>query len=210
MPQPQQHQIWVRSVTYTTAHGNTRSSTHSARLGIKLATSWFLVGFINHWAITGTPLSQSFHWLLYKDFTENWFLSINFPGFLYKYSHVDIAAFLRIKFIRITWIWLCIAVDSFLVFCVSFFSKHILISVKVLKTIFSPEYFTKSPLYSQFTGNCFYYSKDLMAQFSTCRMLFSSLDDCVPTLTFTSILLFQSLKFECPKQMISREKIVLF
>ena len=43
---PYQHQIWATSVTYTTAHGNTRSLTHWARPGIKLATSWFLVGFI--------------------------------------------------------------------------------------------------------------------------------------------------------------------
>ena len=44
-----------RLQTYTTAQGNTRSLTHSERPGIKLATSWFLVGFVNHWATTGTP-----------------------------------------------------------------------------------------------------------------------------------------------------------
>ena len=32
---------------YTTAHNNARSFTHGARLGIKPATSWFLVGFIS-------------------------------------------------------------------------------------------------------------------------------------------------------------------
>jgi len=40
---------------YTTAHGNTGSLTHWARPGIEPTTSWFLVGFVNHWATTGTP-----------------------------------------------------------------------------------------------------------------------------------------------------------
>jgi len=40
-------QIQASSVTYTTAHGNTRSLTHWARPGIKPATSWFLVRFIS-------------------------------------------------------------------------------------------------------------------------------------------------------------------
>ena len=39
--------IWAKSVTYTTAHGNARSSTHWARPGIKAATSWFLVGVLS-------------------------------------------------------------------------------------------------------------------------------------------------------------------
>ena len=55
MPQPQQHGIWVMSATYTTAHGNARSLTHWARPGIKPATSWFLVGFVNHCAMMGVP-----------------------------------------------------------------------------------------------------------------------------------------------------------
>ena len=33
--------------TYTTAHGNAGSLTHSTRPGIEPATSWFLVGFIS-------------------------------------------------------------------------------------------------------------------------------------------------------------------
>ena len=45
-PQPQQH--------YTTAHGNAWSLTYWVRLGIELASSWILVRFINHWAMTGT------------------------------------------------------------------------------------------------------------------------------------------------------------
>ena len=40
---------------YTTAHCNTRSLTHWARPGIEPLTSWFLVRFINHWAMMGTP-----------------------------------------------------------------------------------------------------------------------------------------------------------
>ena len=49
------HSIRATSSTYTTTHGNTRSSTHWARPGIEPATSWLLVGFINHWATKGTP-----------------------------------------------------------------------------------------------------------------------------------------------------------
>ena len=39
--------VWAPSVTYTTAHGNTRSLTHWVRPEIDPATSWFLVGFIS-------------------------------------------------------------------------------------------------------------------------------------------------------------------
>ena len=48
--------IWAPSATYTTAHGNARSLTHWARPGIKPTISWFLVGFVNHWAMMGTPV----------------------------------------------------------------------------------------------------------------------------------------------------------
>ena len=47
--------IKAESATHTTAHGNTGSLTHWARPGIEPATSWFLVGFVNHCATTGTP-----------------------------------------------------------------------------------------------------------------------------------------------------------
>ena len=47
--------IWTASATYTTAQGNSGSLTHWARPGIELATSWFLVGFVNHCTMTGTP-----------------------------------------------------------------------------------------------------------------------------------------------------------
>ena len=42
----------------TTAHSNARSLTHGARPGINPASSWILVGFVTHWATTGTP-----HWV---------------------------------------------------------------------------------------------------------------------------------------------------
>ena len=45
-PQPQPCQIWVSSLTYTTAHSNARSLTHWARPGIEPVTSWFLVRFV--------------------------------------------------------------------------------------------------------------------------------------------------------------------
>ena len=53
-PQPQQCTIWAVSLTYTTAHGSTGSLTHWARPGIEHASSWMLIGFINHSATTGT------------------------------------------------------------------------------------------------------------------------------------------------------------
>ena len=56
-PIPQQHGIRAASATHTTAHSNAGSSTHQARPGIEPATSWFLVGFINHCVTMGTPVS---------------------------------------------------------------------------------------------------------------------------------------------------------
>lgn len=61
-----QRGIWATSATYTIAHGNARSSTCWARPGIKPATSWFLVGFINHWATIGTPWLIEFFNNLFK------------------------------------------------------------------------------------------------------------------------------------------------
>ena len=46
-PQPQQRRIRAASVTYTTAQGNTRSLTHSARPGMEPTTSCLLVGFVS-------------------------------------------------------------------------------------------------------------------------------------------------------------------
>ena len=61
MPEPEQCQIWAVSVTHTRAHGNTRSLTHWARPGIEPSTSWFLVGFISHWAMTEFQFLVLFH-----------------------------------------------------------------------------------------------------------------------------------------------------
>ena len=55
MPEPQQHGIRAASATHTTAHGDTGSLTRWAMPGIEPATSWFVVGFINHCATKGTP-----------------------------------------------------------------------------------------------------------------------------------------------------------
>ena len=46
-PQPQQCRNQAVSVTYTTAHGNIRSTTHSKRPRIKPTSSWIQVGFID-------------------------------------------------------------------------------------------------------------------------------------------------------------------
>ena len=53
-PGPQQHGVLAMSETYTTVHGNAGSLTHWAWPGIEATTSWFLVGFVNHCAMTGT------------------------------------------------------------------------------------------------------------------------------------------------------------
>ena len=44
---PQQCQIWPKSATCTTAHGNTRSLTHWAIPGIEPGSSWLLVRFVS-------------------------------------------------------------------------------------------------------------------------------------------------------------------
>ena len=62
---PQQCWIQAVSAAYTTTHNKAWSLTHWARPGIKPATSWLLVGFVNHWAMTGTPTP--------KFISENWF-----------------------------------------------------------------------------------------------------------------------------------------
>ena len=72
-PEPQQLGIQASSATYTTAHGNARSLTHWARPGIELVTSWFLVGFVNHWATMGTP-GFSLKWWKYLRTWQRWWL----------------------------------------------------------------------------------------------------------------------------------------
>ena len=46
MPQPQKCRMGAVSVNYTTANGNAGSLTYWARPGIKLKSSWILVGFL--------------------------------------------------------------------------------------------------------------------------------------------------------------------
>ena len=66
MPEPQQRRIRASSATYTTAHGNAGSLTHWVRAGTEPATSWFLVGFVNHWATMGTPIiAVLFYFILF-------------------------------------------------------------------------------------------------------------------------------------------------
>ena len=54
MPQPRPRRMW------TASHGNTRSLTRWLKPGIEPTSSWISVGFVNHWATTGTPLSLIF------------------------------------------------------------------------------------------------------------------------------------------------------
>ena len=61
MPQPQQHQIQIASVTYATAHGNIGSLTHWVSPGIKPHPHGHCVGFLSHWATLETPDLFLFH-----------------------------------------------------------------------------------------------------------------------------------------------------
>jgi len=60
MPETQQRWIRAASAIYTTAHSNAGSLTHWARAGTEPATSWSLVGFVNHCTMTGTPALSFF------------------------------------------------------------------------------------------------------------------------------------------------------
>ena len=55
MPEPQQCRIQAASMTCTTVQGNAGWLTHWARPGVEPATSWFLVRFVNHYTMMGTP-----------------------------------------------------------------------------------------------------------------------------------------------------------
>ena len=57
--QPQQHMVQAASVTYIIAHSNAGPLTHWASPGIKPMSSWILIGFINHWAMVGTSITNS-------------------------------------------------------------------------------------------------------------------------------------------------------
>ena len=75
MPQPQQCQIQAVSATYTTAHSNNGSLTHWARPGIDPPSSWIIVGFVNCWALPGTPGRSPFIFDVFGDF---FFLALTF------------------------------------------------------------------------------------------------------------------------------------
>ena len=61
-----------------TAHGNTRSLTHWAGLGIKPPYSWILGMFVNCWATTETPRKTIFKFSIGKKFLS---VSSYFEGF---------------------------------------------------------------------------------------------------------------------------------
>ena len=85
MPEPQQLRIWAASATFTTAHGNAGFLTHWVRPGIKPATSWFLVRFVNHWAMMGTPGLRYF-WL--------WNLSLSIVSWVWKIQRTQFLGYL--------------------------------------------------------------------------------------------------------------------
>ena len=63
------------SVTYTTARSNARSLTYWARLGIKPATSWFLVGFVSpapRWELLDLIKMKTFGILLWHSRLRIW------------------------------------------------------------------------------------------------------------------------------------------
>ena len=68
-------------MNYSAAHGHARSLTCWARLGIKLKTSWILVGFINLWAKVGIFWEQPVH----RD--RPWIHGL-YPSNLIKWSRV--------------------------------------------------------------------------------------------------------------------------
>ena len=91
------------SPSYTTAHGKARSLTHFARPGVKPTSSWIIVGFITHWATTGTPSS------VWKQLSYNQH-SVIFVNFFFQFywGSIDIwhSIILRLYHI-VTWHNIC-------------------------------------------------------------------------------------------------------
>ena len=54
-PEPQQHPIQASVFDLHHSSGKSRMLNPLSKARIKPATSWFLVGFVNYWATTGTP-----------------------------------------------------------------------------------------------------------------------------------------------------------
>ena len=52
---PARGQVGATAAGLHHSHGNTGSLTHWVGPEIQPASSWFLVGFLNHWATKGTP-----------------------------------------------------------------------------------------------------------------------------------------------------------
>ena len=79
-PEPQQHRIQATSMTHTTAHNSTGSLTHWARPGIEPATTRFLVGFVNHCAMTKTPRFSVLKAVIYSTFSVPFYNHIRKPN----------------------------------------------------------------------------------------------------------------------------------
>ena len=77
-PTPEPQQLGIRAAS-ATVHGNAGSLTHWARAGTEPATSWFLVGFVNHCAMTGTPS--------FPFYGQTWNMEVPGPGVRLSCSH---------------------------------------------------------------------------------------------------------------------------
>ena len=86
------------SAVYTTTHGNTRSLTHWARPGIEPASSWILVGFVNCWAMEGTPHP---YFLMIKGFFPIAQISLR----RLKNGTLPMSAVSRVSRQNCTWAW---------------------------------------------------------------------------------------------------------
>ena len=82
-PQPQECQIRATSVTYTTAHGNTRSLTHWARPGIEFESSCILVRFLlaeTWWELQTVAFLRVFSFVCFTLVVHDLSLVINFTN----------------------------------------------------------------------------------------------------------------------------------
>ena len=123
MPQPREHRIRAVSVTYTTAHGNTRSITHWVRPGIEPASSWILVGFISAEPQWELLICNFYIWpflYLLKNVYSN---SFNVFDFQFYHLYLFKSLFLLIKFLP----YYCFVFSHFTACWVIFFVEcHIL------------------------------------------------------------------------------------
>ena len=77
------------SAIYTTAHGNTGSLTQWTRPGIEPATSWFLVGFVNHCSTMGAPMFSLLvlYFILNKKFSESLWSKFDLEGKVQSFKY---------------------------------------------------------------------------------------------------------------------------